>query len=266
MARAPLLLLALLSGLLAGPTCASRPYVPLLDAFDCPLMPDDSYWHADVSALPVHPRSEAWVHSIGLDAPVHPDFGSSPRFGGLSLGGPVGIPYVTVGQRQPRVPVSFDFAAESDPGPYPIPADAPIEGGTDSLGDRHVLVVDGRACILYELFDAIPEADGSWSAGSGAIFRLGTNELRPEGWTSADAAGLPILPGLVRFEEAALGLVGHALRFTAPRTQSAALWPARHFASADADPDLPPWERGSGSGPRSTPRASLPWCVRSSRP
>ncbi len=202
---------------------------------DCPLMPVDSYWHASVWDLPVHPRSDAWVASIGADAPVHPDFGS-----GLWQGGPIGIPYTTVGSETPGVEVSFLYAEESDPGPYPIPEDAPIEGGPDATGDRHVLVVDRDACLLYELFDAHPQPDGSWSAGSGAVFDLLGYTLRPETWTSADAAGLPILPGLVRYDEVETGIVQHAIRFTAPQTQRAYLWPARHFASSSSDPDLPP--------------------------
>jgi hypothetical protein len=207
----------------------------LPEAPNCPLMPLDSYWHASVENLPVHPRSDAWVASIGASDPVHPDFGS-----GLWQGGPIGIPYTTAGAETPAVPVRFRYGDESDPGPYPIPEDAPIEGGPEATGDRHVLVVDRDACILYELFDAHPEPDGSWSAGSGAIFDLLGYHLRPERWTSADAAGLPILPGLVRYQEVAAGTVVHAIRFTAPRTQRAYLWPARHFASSSTDPDLPP--------------------------
>jgi len=207
----------------------------LPEAPDCPLMPVDSYWHTSVQNLPVHPRSDDWVASIGASDPAHPDFGA-----GLWQGGPIGIPYTTAGAATPAVPVRFRYEDESDPGPYPIPEDAPVEGGPDATGDRHVLVVDRDACVLYELFDAHPEPDGSWSAGSGAIFDLLDYGLRPAGWTSADAAGLPILPGLVRYEEVAAGLVAHAIRFTAPRTQRAYLWPARHFASSSTDPGLPP--------------------------
>lgn len=230
-------LLIPLALLLAGPTCRPIDWeaVRLPEALSCPMMPADSYWHADVSGLPVHPRSDAWVASIGAGEPVHPDYGS-----GSWQGAPIGIPYTVVGGDPPGVPVSFLYAGESDPGPYPIPEDPPIEGGPDSDGDRHVLVVDRDACILYELYAAYPEGDGSWSAGSGAVFDLASNAFRPDGWTSADAAGLPILPGLVRFEEVALRDVRHAIRFTAPRTQRGYVWPARHFASSDPDPDLPP--------------------------
>ncbi|MCP3984613.1 MAG: hypothetical protein GY723_09485 [bacterium] len=227
--------LAVLASCMLGARCpiALGPRLP--DAPDCPLMPPDSYWHVSVEDLPVHPRSDSWVESIGASDPVHPDFGA-----GLWQGGPIGIPYTTAGAETADVPVQFGYEDESDPGPYPIPDDAPIEGGPDATGDRHVLVVDRNACILYELYDAHPEPDGSWSAGSGAIFDLLAYELRPETWTSADAAGLPILPGLVRYEEVAAGHVAHAIRFTAPRTQRGYLWPARHFASSSTDADLPP--------------------------
>jgi hypothetical protein len=198
-------------------------------------MPADNYWHADVRSLPVHPRSNAWVQSIGSTARLKADFGS-----GLWDGGPIGIPYTTVGEDQPLVDLEFEYWDESDPGPYPIPPDAPIEGGPDADGDRHVLVVERDNCILYEVYAAYPQADGSWEAGSGAVWDLRSNELHPDTWTSADAAGLPILPGLVRYEEVEAGRIGHAIRFTAPRTQRAYLWPARHFASSSTDPNLPP--------------------------
>ncbi len=153
---------------------------------------------------------------------------------------PIGIPYVLVPGTQPFVSISFDYADQSDPGPYPIPTTAPIEGNSDSTGDRHVLVVDTGTCRLYEIYDAWPQPDGSWQAGSGAIFDLNSDALRPAGWTSADAAGLPMLPGLVRYDEVASGIIRHALRFTAPQTQEAFVWPARHEASSLTDPDYPP--------------------------
>ena len=133
-----------------------------------------------------------------------------------------------------------EYWDESDPGPYPIPDDAPIEGGPQSDGDRHVLVVERDSCILYEVYAAYPQADGSWEAGSGAVWDLRSNDLHPDTWTSADAAGLPILPGLVRYEEVEAGRVGHAIRFTAPRTRRQYLWPARHFASSSTAIELPP--------------------------
>jgi hypothetical protein len=201
----------------------------------CPVFPRSSHWNKRVDRLPVHPRSAAIMRSIGLDAYVHPDFGS-----GQYEGAAIGIPYVTVSKRQPRVPVSFDYGDESDRGPYPIPPNVPIEGGRSSDGDRHVIAIDRERCRLYELFAAYPENGGSrWRAGSGAIWNLRSNRLRPSGWTSADAAGLPIFPGLARYQEVRRGHIDHALRFTAPRTRKAFIYPARHFASDETDPDLP---------------------------
>ena len=172
-------------------------------------------------------------------------------------GAPIGIPYVTVRRATPRVPVRFDYADESDRGRYPIPRGVPVEGGRGSDGDRHVIVVDRSRCRLYELFAAYPEDGGSrWRAGSGAIWNLRSNRLRPRGWTSADAAGLPILPGLARYDEVRRGAIDHALRFTAPRTRSAFVYPARHFASSLKDRRSPPWASASASGADSTSRAS----------
>ncbi len=159
--------------------------------------------------LPVDANSNAYITTIGAATGLHPDFGS-----GLWDGGPIGIPYMEVQETLPQVPVTFDYFDESDPGPYPIPPNAPIEGGPDSTGDRHVLLIDRDNCILYELYYAFPQTDGSWTAGSGAIFDLNSNALRPAGWTSADAAGLPIFPGLVRYDEVASGEIRHAIRFT----------------------------------------------------
>lgn len=198
------------------------------------MFPADNVWHADVSGLALNGSSSAWVSSIGAGSHVHADFGS-----GEWGGGPIGIPSITVGAGQPLVPVTFDYNDESDAGPYPIPSNAPIEGGPAANGDRHVIVVDSAACKLYEVYDAHP-ASPSWSAGSGAVWDLNSNALRPAGWTSADAAGLPILPGLVRYDEVAAGRIDHAIRFTAPRTQRAFIWPARHQAGSSNDPSLPP--------------------------
>src|SRR4051812_17071055 len=201
----------------------------------CPVFPADNPWNQRVDTLPVHPNSDAIVRSIGATDHMHADFGS-----GRYEGAPIGIPYVTVPGRQRRVRVSFDYADESDRGRYPIPKRAPIEGGRSSGGDRHVIVVDRSRCRLYELFDAHPLAGGArWHAGSGAIFNLRSNRLRPRGWTSADAAGLPILPGLARYDEVKRGRIDHALRITVPRPRRAYIYPARHFASDAADPSLP---------------------------
>jgi hypothetical protein len=201
----------------------------------CPITPANSFWHADVSALPVHAQSSAWVSSVGTGSALKADFGS-----GIWDGGPIGIPYNTVAGTQPRVPVAFDYADESDPGPYPVPANAPIEGGPAATGDRHVLTVDRDACRLWELYSAYPQNGGtSWTAGSGATWDLASNAMRPLGWTSGDAAGLPILPGLVRYEEVAAGEIDHAIRFTAPRTAGAYVWPASHKAQTGGAADPP---------------------------
>jgi hypothetical protein len=201
----------------------------------CPVFPRSNQWNKRVDRLPVHPQSAALMRSIGLDAYLHPDFGS-----GRYEGAPIGIPYRTVSKRQPRVPVSFDYADESDRGRYPIPPKVPIEGGRGSSGDRHVIVIDRDRCKLYELYAAYPQNGGrSWHAGSGAVWRLRSNRLRRRGFTSADAAGLPIFPGLARWPEARHGVIRHALRFTAPRTRRAFIYPARHFASDETDPSLP---------------------------
>jgi hypothetical protein len=200
------------------------------------VFPANSHWNLRVDRLPLHGDSARVVARIGSDRGAHADFGS-----GTYEGGPIGIPWVTVSRRQRRVPVGFEFADESDRGRYPIPRNAPVEGGRGSAGDRHVIVVDRDRCKLYELFDAHPVRGGRrWRAGSGAIFNLRSNRLRPAGHTSADAAGLPILPGLARYEEVRRGRIDHALRFTVPRTRRAYVYPARHFASSSDDPDLPP--------------------------
>jgi hypothetical protein len=208
---------------------------PLPAAPGCPVFPASSPWNQRVDRLPVAPGSDRIVASIGLDDHVHADFGS-----GLWAGGPIGIPVTVVRGTQRKVRVAFEYASESDKGPYPIPADVAIEGGRGSDGDRHALIVDRDRCRLYELFALRPTPGGGWRAGSGAIWDLRSNRLRPAGWTSADAAGLPILPGLARFEEVARGRIDHALRFTVSRTRRAYVWPARHFASSLTDPSLPP--------------------------
>jgi hypothetical protein len=192
----------------------------------CAAFPPDNPWNRDVSRDPVDPRSDAYVASIGAGRMLHPDFGSDPSYG---------IPWTTVPGSQARVPMSFLYADESDPGPYPFPRDAPVEAG----GDRHVLVLDRDNCRLYETWDSRYQGPG-WRCGSGASFDLRSNALRPDGWTSADAAGLPILPGLVRRDEVKSGSIRHALRFTAQRTQRGYVHPATHFASSSGDAALPP--------------------------
>jgi hypothetical protein len=207
---------------------------PLPAAPGCPVFPASSPWNQRVDRLPVAPGSDRIVASIGLDDHVHADFGS-----GLWEGGPIGIPVTVVRGTQRKVRVRFDYGDESDRGPYPIPPGVKIEGGRAADGDRHAILVDRDRCRLYELFALHPEG-GGWRAGSGAIWDLRSNRLRPAGWTSADAAGLPILPGLARYEEVASGRIRHALRVTVSRTRRAYVWPARHFASDLTDASLPP--------------------------
>jgi hypothetical protein len=204
----------------------------------CPTFPADDIWNTRIDDLPVHSRSGDYVASIGASSTLHPDFGSGVWPPGSDS--PIGIPYLEVGPNEPLVAIEYDaYGSESDPGPFPIPLDAPIEGGPSSTGDRHVIVVDRYRCELFELFDATP-GFSSWTAASGARFALDSSELRPDGWTSADAAGLPIFSGLARYDEVASGAIEHAIRFTAPQTQAAYVWPARHYASSSTDPDLPP--------------------------
>jgi hypothetical protein len=204
----------------------------------CPVFPASSVWNTPVDRLPVAANSAQLIASIGAGDHVHADFGS-----GLYDGSRIGIPFVAVhGTRTPKSHVTFDYADESDKGPYPIPANVPIEGAPAHAneGDRHALIVDRDSCRLYELY-ALRRTGGGYAAGSGAIFDLRSNRLRPAGWTSADAAGLPILPGLARWDgDAATGSIDHALRFTVERTRRAYIYPARHFASSSTDPALPP--------------------------
>jgi hypothetical protein len=198
------------------------------------VFPADNPWNQDISRMPVDPDSEALIASIGRAKSLHPDFGT------MYNGVPNGIPYTVVPGTQPRVPIHFDYADESDPGPYPIPPDAPIEGGPTGMGDRHVLVIDRDHWKLYELFSA-HRAGAGWRAGSGAIFDLNSNSERPAGWTSADAAGLPLFPGLARYEEVCeRKAITHALRFTIVNSRHAYIAPARHYASSKTAPNLPP--------------------------
>jgi len=201
----------------------------------CDVFPPDNIWNTPIDDLPVDANSAAYIETIGAGRGLHPDFGA-----GLWEGGPIGIPFTIVLSSQAGVNVTFEYDDESDPGPYPIPSNAPIEGGPDSDGDRHILLVDQDNCILYEIYSAYPQNDGSWTAGSGAIFDLNSHALRPDGWTSADAAGLPILPGLVRYDEVAAGEIAHAIRFTVPQTRRDYVWPARHYASSLTGSQYPP--------------------------
>ena len=226
--RATLAAVAL--AILAWPAAANTtPGAP-----NCPILPPNNVWHADVSDLPVHARSQAWLGNMSAATTrLHPDFG--PSGGAL----PYGIPYDTPPDSHAKVTPSFQYAGESDPGPYPFGPDTQIEGGAQSNGDRHALMIDRDTCVLYELYDANWN-NGQPTAGSGAVFDLRSNALRPDTWTSADAAGLPILPGLLRLDEVQAGRVDHAIRLTAARTDRSYLWPARHQAGAANDANLPP--------------------------
>lgn len=202
--------------------------------------PADNAWNADISQAPVDPNSARLIESIGLNTGLHPDFGS-----GLYEGSPIGIPYVVVSGSQPKVRMDWQlYGDESDPGPYPVPPDAPVEGAPNPDGDRHVLVIDRDNNRLYEIGNAFVQSDGSWKASGGAVFHLDSNNVRPGAqptWTSADAAGLPIFAGLARYEEAASAAgIRHALRFTVARTRRAFVPPASHWASSNDSPDLPP--------------------------
>jgi len=191
----------------------------------CPVFPSDNVWNTDVSSLPVHAKSEEWLATMQADATnLHPDFGAPPY----------GLPFAIVGDGHPDVFIDFLYDDESDPGPYPFGPDIPIENGSDA----HALMIDRDSCVLYELF-AADWNDGNPRAGSGAIFDLGSNALRPDGWTSADAAGLAIFPGLVRYDEVLAGAIRHAIRFTTELTDCHHVWPARHDAGT-CDPSYPP--------------------------
>jgi hypothetical protein len=209
----------------------------------CQVFPSNNPWNTDISQAPLDANSNNYVDYIGRGTHLHPDFGT------VWDDAPIGIPYAIVGGNQPKVPITFYYNTESDAGPYPIPANVPIEGqpvGQPNTaawgGDRHVLVVDETACKLYEVFDAHPINGGqSWTGGSGAIFDLDSNELRPDNWTSADAAGLPIFAGLATYSEVVQdGVIDHALRFTVDESQAAFIHPATHEASDITDPNAPP--------------------------
>ncbi len=222
------------AGVVGAPGPA-RAGTPLPGAPSCPMFPADNIWNTDISSLPVDVHSPQWLASSAAGTTnLHPDFGPSG-----DPSNPYGIPFTVVPPGHPTVSVAFDYADESDPGPYPFGADTPIEGGQSAGGDRHALMVDPSSCTLYELYDA-HYAPGGSTAGSGAIWNLRSDALRPAGWTSADAAGLPILPGLLRYDEVLSGQVTHAIRMTVDTTDTSYLWPARHQAGAASDPNLPP--------------------------
>jgi hypothetical protein len=206
----------------------------LPSARHCPVFPANNAWNQRVDKLPVSADSAELISSIGLNSPVHADFGS-----GEWDGGPIGIPFDVVSKKTPTSRVAFDYADESNRVRYPIPPHVHIEGGANASGDRHAILVDKSNCRLYELYDLRHTGNG-WTAGSGAVWNLRSNHLRPAGWTSADAAGLPIFPGLTRWDEVSRGVIDHALRFTAPETRRAYVYPARHYASDSTSSSLPP--------------------------
>ena len=208
---------------------APRTGGPTLDG--CPVLPADNVWNTPIDKLPRDPHSDTYIATMGPHVGLHPDFGASPLNG---------IPFSLIPAGTTPVKVDFQYRDDSDLGNYPIPPKAPIEGGPQGTGDRHILLLDPQRCLLYELFDAHPQADGSWKAGSGVKIDLTSNALRGDGKTSADAAGLPILPGLVRYDEVQAGEIRHAVRFTVPRTRAAYLWPATHFASRLTGAEFPP--------------------------
>src|SRR5437879_6092078 len=226
-----LLALAAAVMLLGG---ASAQALRLPGAPKCTIFPTTNAWNERIDALPVAANSAQLIQSIGIGTGLHPDFGS-----GLYDGSPIGIPFDVVSKQTKRFRPAFTYAGESDKGPYPIPTSVHIEGGRASTGDRHALLIGKDACKLYELYALYPKGAG-WTAGSGAIWNLRSNALRPAGWTSADAAGLPIFPGLARYDEVARGVINHALRFTAAQTPTPYVYPARHYPSSAAHPAPPP--------------------------
>jgi hypothetical protein len=222
-------------------------YIPVAGKFGaldlpplgCSILPPDNIWNRRVDTLPLDARSDQYVSTIGQSATLHADFGSGVWPPGSNS--PIGIPFIEASPGQRLVDIIYtDYGSESDPGPFPIPSGAPIEGGPDADGDRHVIVLDRGACKLYELFYSFPQVGGAWAASSGASYDLTSNTLRPDGWTSADAAGLPIFPGLITYDEVASGVIRHAIRFTAPQTRNAYVWPARHDASNLTGTNYPP--------------------------
>jgi len=222
----------------AGPApSVAQPITPQIGG--CSVFPIDNIWNARVDSLPVDTHSGDYINSIGPSTTLHPDFGT------FYQNAPSGIPFAVVSSTQPTVPIAFfplpdGNAGESDPGPMPIPPDAPVEGGDTSTGDRHVLVVRQGECKLYELFNAHKGSDNSWTVSSSAVYDLNSNALRPDSWTSADAAGLPMLPGLVRYDEVKSGAINHAIRFTVNISQKSYVWPGRHYASNNTSLTRPP--------------------------
>jgi hypothetical protein len=229
---------AVVTGAVIGGSATASSGTPSGPAFpgtDCPAFPGDNVWNTPVTGLPVDAHSAAWMRTMASGSTyLHPDYGPG---GGSS---PYGIPWQITPAHPHLVKVRFQYADESDPGPYPFAANTPIEGGKNASGDRHALMVDPATCVLYELYDAYYRPGNRSTAGSGAIWSLDSNRLRPATWTSADAAGLPILPGLVNYDEVMSGHLDHAIRFTADTTDTRFIWPARHEAGAVSSQSYPP--------------------------
>jgi hypothetical protein len=219
-----------------GPADASAPAVRHLPGTSCTVFPADNYWHANVSKLPVDSHSKTWLKHMSPGTKLHPDFG--PSYGAQPV--PYGIPVTVVSGTHAKVPVIFQYASESDRVKYPLGSDTKIEGGAGAKGDRHAIVVDKSTCKLYETWSTKKSAAGNWHAGSGAVWSLKSDALRKKGWTSADAAGLPILPGLLRWDEVKAGHVDHAIRFTTDVTSTHYIWPARHQAGSTSSTAYPP--------------------------
>ncbi len=217
-------------------TAAVTAKVSTVPGTSCPRFPADNVWNADISTLPANKHSQAWIANMGgATRRLHPDFG--PSYGEQPV--PYGIPITVVKAGHAKVKVAFDYAGESDKGPYPLGKDTKVEGGLNSGGDMHAIVVDASTCTLYETWDTT-KSGSAWRAGSGAIWSLTSDKLRPAGWTSADAAGLPIMPGLLSWDEVKAGKVDHAIRFTTTVTDKTYLWPARHQAGSVRSANFPP--------------------------
>ena len=232
---APAALTLMAAGLLAILSAAPVAAANLVPGTSCPVFPSDSWWHADISKLPVHAKNAKWLSHMSTGLNLHPDFG--PSYGAQPV--PYGIPISVVDNTHPVVTVKFGYASQSDKIPYPLGTDIAVEGGQWVSGDRHTIIVNSDTCRLYETWATHHKGD-VWAAGSGASWLLASNALRPAGWTSADAAGLPILPGLLRYDEVASRSIDHAIRFTTDVTDMKYLWPARHQAGAVADRSYPP--------------------------
>ncbi|HTY73325.1 MAG TPA: hypothetical protein VMI11_13005 [Actinomycetes bacterium] len=220
----------------AAAVVASTPVAHHLPGTTCTAFPASNYWHADISKLPVDPRSATWLSHMSPSSKLHPDFG--PSYGAQPV--PYGIPITYVSGTHAKVSVVFGYSDESDHVKYPLGSDTKIEGGANATGDRHAIIVDKSTCKLYELWNAKKSSSGVWHAGSGAVWSLTSNKLRPAGWTSADAAGLPIMPGLLRWDEVKYNRIDHAIRFTTDITSTHYLWPARHEAGSTSSWAYPP--------------------------